>query len=238
MRIGICDDDEIQLNYIKSKLEEWSKTKHISSEIKLFRSAEAFLFEHPESFPFDLLILDIQMGKMSGMELARQIRAEDKSIYLLFLTGLKEYVFEGYEVGAQRYLLKPIKEDQLFSALDDIDHRFHTNQPKYYIFQYAGEMLKVEECNIISIEALGHYLKMTTVNQIYEWKYSIGQIAKELGPDLITVHRSYIVNIKYIEKINKSDLLLSNGLSVPVSRNQYQGLNEAFIRYYKGDIRL
>lgn len=235
MVIGVCDDDEVQLQYIKLKIMEWSKEKQVPCEVKLFQSAEELLFEHSDTFPFELLILDIQMGKMNGMELAKRVRTIDKDIRILFLTGLSDYVFEGYEVGAQRYLLKPIKEEQLHAAFDEVLIGLNQDIKKYFIFHYLGEMVKLEYNAIILIEALGHYLKMTTTNQTYDWKYSIGQISKELDTNFIQVHRSFIVNLRHVEKINKTDLSLSNGQIVPISRNKYQDLNEAFIRFYKGD---
>jgi DNA-binding LytR/AlgR family response regulator len=175
---------------------------------------------------------------MNGMELAKRIRTIDTNIPILFLTGISDYVYEGYEVGARRYLLKPVKEEQLSRFLNEIYEEISQKKKKYYIFQCAGELVKLDFDSILLIEALGHYLKMTTTTRSYEWKYNIGQILKELDSDFYQVHRSFIINLNFIEKINKTDLILSNGLSVPVSRNKYQSLNEVFIRHFKGDILL
>ena len=239
MVIGICDDDDVQLNYLKSQITDWSKVRQVPCEVKLFHSAEELLFDYSDTVPFDLLILDIQMGNMNGMELAKRIRVTDKDIRILFLTGLSDYVFEGYEVRAQRYLLKPVKEEQLFAVLNEVFEGLYQDRKKYYIFNYAGEMVKLDYSSIIIIEALGHYLKLTTLNQVYEWKCNMGQIVKELDPtDFFLIHRSYIVNLKYVNKINKTNCFLSNGLVIPISRTNYQAFNEAFIAYYRGDIIL
>ena len=79
------------------------------------------LFENPESFPFDLLLLDIELEKMNGIALAKKIREKDDSIMLAFLSNRKEYVFEGYEVQAIRYLLKPLQEEQFFPLLKQLE---------------------------------------------------------------------------------------------------------------------
>jgi DNA-binding LytR/AlgR family response regulator len=238
MRVGICDDDEIQLDYLKIQMFKWSERRQVPCEVQLFHSAEELLFEYSAAFPFDLFILDIQMGNMNGMELAKRIRTIDTNIPILFLTGISDYVYEGYEVGARRYLLKPVKEEQLFGFLNEICEEISQKKKKYYIFQCAGELLKLDFDSILLIEALGHYLKITTTTRIYEWKYNIGQILNELDSDFYQVHRSFIINLNFIEKINKTNLILSNGLSVPVSRNKYQSLNEVFIRHFKGDMLL
>lgn len=236
MVIGLCDDDGVQLNYIKTLILKWYHKKQVKCDIVSFHSAEELLFEHSNSYPFDLLILDIQMGAMNGMELAKKIRTADKNIRIIFLTGLKDYVFEGYEVGAMRYLLKPIKEEQLYSLLEELNKENNETCKQYFIFNYLGESIKIEQDNIILIEALGHYIKMTTTTGNFDWKYSINQIYKELTSRVfVQVHRSFIINLKYVDRISKSECELSNGMSVPISRNNYKAVNEAFITYHKGE---
>lgn len=86
---------------------------------KLFR-LRCFSVPVPDSYPFDLIFLDIDLGGMDGMALARKIRETDSEVPILFLTNHREYVFEGYEVQAFRYLLKPVTEDTLFPLLDEL----------------------------------------------------------------------------------------------------------------------
>lgn len=238
MIIGLCDDDIVQLNYIKSLIIQWADNNKISCDIKLFRSAEELLFEHSVSFPFDLLILDIQMGNMNGMDLAKKIRMVDNHIPILFLTGLTDYVYEGYEVGALRYLIKPVKEEQLIKVLDGVLLGYIITPKKYYIFSYEGETIKLDLDDIICMEALGHYLKLVTDKRVYQWKESISNVRKALdSSDFIPTHRSFLVNLKYVDKINKTDCLLSGGMMVPISRSNYQLFNRAFIDYYRRDLQ-
>lgn len=234
MIIGLCDDNDVQLNYFNSLITSWMSINSVRCNVFTYSSAEQLLFESDGSFPFDLLILDIQMGKMNGMELAKHIRAMDKDILIIFITGLKDYVFEGYEVGALRYLLKPVKEEQFMGLMDEAFSRIHQDNKRWYIFTYNGEKIKLNFDDIIYIEALGHYIDLVSTNQRYNLKGSIGQISKELrGDDFLSTHRSYIINLKHVERINKSDCQMSNGTSIPVSRGNYQDLNKAFINYYK-----
>ncbi len=236
MIIGLCDDEKIQLDYIKLVIQKWTEDRQISCQVETFLSAEEFLFECSEQYPFDLLILDIQMGDMNGMDLAKKIRVVDKNLPIIFLTGVSDYVFDGYEVGALRYLLKPVKEEQLYLALEDVFLKPKDKKLDYYILSCSGEKRKIDFEDIIYIESLGHYLKMTTKHETYEWKSSLGQIMKELkGASFFNTHRSYLVNLKYVEKINKTDCLLSNGTTIPISRNNYQEFNESFIKYYRGE---
>lgn len=100
----------------------WAEQRGEAAELQLYNSAEQLLFEvgQPEAqeLVFDLILLDIQMGGMDGITLARQLRAQDKRVTLAFLTAAREYVFEGYEVQAVRYLLKPMQQEKVFELLD------------------------------------------------------------------------------------------------------------------------
>lgn len=237
MRICLCEDDKTQLAYVNNLINNWADMKRIQLQTFQYESAERLLFEHMDSFPFDLLILDIHMDKINGMELARKIRVLDKDLPILFLTGQAEYVYEGYEVGAFRFLLKPIKEEQIRSALDQIVEKLASETDKYYIFQYMGEIIKIGYKDIIYIESFGHYVKLITGNKVYEWKYSLGKIMKELEDErFCSPHRSYLVNLLYIESMGKSECVLSTGIKVPISRSNYQNFHLAFIQYYKGSL--
>lgn len=234
MVIGLCDDNDVQLNYINALISSWANIRQVENKVFTYHSSEELIFENEDAYPFDLLILDIQMGEINGMELARNIRAVDKNIMIIFITGLRDYVFEGYEVGALRYLLKPVKEEQFMDLLDEAFNRINQDNKGWYIFACEGETVKLNYDDIIYIEARGHYIHIVSTKQNYELKESISQVSKELKrDDFFSIHRSYIINLKHVEKINKADCLMSNGVYVPVSRSNYQGLNKAFIHYYR-----
>ncbi|MDF2698902.1 MAG: two component transcriptional regulator, LytTR family [Haloplasmataceae bacterium] len=233
MNLALCDDHPIYLNYLKKTIENYL-LKNVGS-IMLFNSAEAMLFEIGDTVPFDLVILDIQMGKMNGMDLAKKLRKIDANIFIVFITGITDYVYDGYEVGALRYLLKPLKEDELYKILDDVLEKLKSNVIRYYIFTINGEKVKINLSDIIYLEALGHYVLVHTKDQNFEIKKSLNELMKELNSDMfISVHRSFLVNIKHVEKINKDTCLLSNNEEISVSRSNYQKLNERFMMYIRG----
>ena len=117
MNIAYCEDEKIQLEYMEQLIKKWADEGNDTVTYFGYGSAKELLFEHPDSFPFDLLLLDIDMDGMDGMALAKEIREKDQKLPIVFLTNRSEYVFEGYEVGALRYLLKPVEETKfVFSA--------------------------------------------------------------------------------------------------------------------------
>ena len=114
-RIAICEDEKAQREYLSKLLDLWQERSGRKAVVSLFTSAEQFMFETEGKYPYDLFLLDIQMGQMNGVELARKIREKDTEVVIIFLTGIKDYAIEGYEVGAVRYLLKPVKETEFFA---------------------------------------------------------------------------------------------------------------------------
>ena len=234
MRICLVDDDSTQLDYLKLIIEFWGNKHNINCDINFYHSAEELLFENNESYPFDMVILDIQMGKINGIELAKKIRKTDDDIVIAFISGMADYVFEGYEVQAISYILKPVKDNEVYNLLDYANK--HANkEDKYFILSVSGEKKKIKYDDIIFFESMGHYVVLHSEKAEYEYKYNISDLCLEFAEtEFIRTHRSYIVNVKYIEKITRNECQLINNIKVPLSRNSYKSVNEKFINYYKG----
>ena len=232
MRLAYCDDEEIQLEYMQRLAEHWAKQAGVPLTYCAYKSAEELLFENTEGYPFDLLILDIDMQGMSGMELARKIRAKDAGIPILFLTNKREYVFEGYEVQALRYLLKPMSEEKLFPLLNEVCAAAR-EEMQSLIVSVDGEHCKIAVSDILYLEADGHYVKIHAVKQDYVVKKTLSELTDELTDEFALTHRSYLVHLMHVERVQRTECILSDGSSVPVSRNSYKAVNEAFIRYWK-----
>ena len=155
MRICFCDDEASTRSQFERMAAAWEEQRGEAAELQLYNSAEQLLFEvgQPEAqeLAFDLILLDIQMGGMDGITLARQLRAQDKRVTLAFLTAAREYVFEGYEVQAVRYLLKPMQQEKVFELLD-LARQNLQEQPSL-ILNCADEKKKIYLSQIAAIEA-------------------------------------------------------------------------------------
>ena len=235
MRIAYCDDEKAQSIYLKELTGEWGKEGNTPCEISVYSSAEEMLFENTDSFTFDFILLDIELDKINGIELARQIRTVDKHVPIAFLSNSRSYVFDGYEVGAIRYLLKPLTREQLFPLLDMVRKEMQ-QEKQYIIIGVSGEKVKLSVDEICCVEALGHYVLMNTGSRTYEIKSNINDMLAKLGPNFIATHRSYLVNLNCLERITRTECILKGGLVVPISRNLYQSVNQAFIEFYRGGV--
>lgn len=234
MNIVICDDEESLAERLKDFISTWSQVRSCSCSIRTFTSGEELLFETAGSYPFDLILLDIDLGgkNLDGLKLARKIRETDTHVNLAFLTNYSGYVFDGYEVAALRYLMKPVTEENLFPLLDLVRERMGRIS-RYLVLEIDGEQYRVEEDSILYLEARNHTVLVETETRSFEVKATLSNLARQLSSDFIPTHRSFIVNLRHVERVGRKECLLENGRSIPVSRGTWEKLNQAFITYYR-----
>lgn len=193
INIAIIDDEKIQAELLKKYVQNWAYEKEVTVLIETFFSAESFDFSYTMDKKYDILLLDIQMPGQNGIELAKQIRKEDQLVNIIFITAVTDYISEGYDVSAINYLIKPIKEKKLFECLDKALMRI-PKEEKTILIDAQGEILRINQKDIIYIEAFAHSIDINTVKGRYTARKNISNIEKELEEDaFVRCHRSYIV---------------------------------------------
>lgn len=222
LKVAYLEDEQIQREYLVDLLKDRKDV-----DVVLFSSAKEMMFKCDEQFDFDLIILDIQMPEINGMEMAHYIRKFNKKVAIIFLTAVKDYVFEGYEVRAIQYLIKPITKEKLDPILDEIT----SNQKNYLIIHQKRYLLD----NLIYIMSDGHYVDLVFENETISEKIGINQLKQQLPQHFVETHRSYMVNISFVEEINRT-YLVASGKEIPISRGQYNQVNQTFIAYHTGKI--
>lgn len=229
LTIAICDDNENQIKELRRRLDEWSADKPFALAIDEYVSAESFLFHYPDK-PCDLLLLDIEMKKLNGMELAKKLRADGDMLPIVFITGYSDYMNDGYEVEALHYLLKPVDKTKLFSVLDRYINR-HTFKNEIMLF-CEGKTLHISSDAIMYCEAVGKKTHAHTKEQTLICDTGISSMAKSLSDTFTICHRSYIVNLRFVRSIDKTVITLDNGETIPLSRRLYKEVNDKFIQFY------
>lgn len=233
IRVAVVEDETELFDYYKKMMEAWGKARNIRVIPDFIENAEEYLFKYDGQSLFDIVILDVCMKDMNGMELAHEIRKFDRNVQIVFLTGKSEYVFEGYEIGAVRYLIKPVEERELAKALDACVEKLESCREDYLMMKYQGESLRLLRSEILFIQVEGHYLKMQTVDRVYEWKESLKEMLARLdSARFVPANRSAVVNLEFVSKITREECILENGEAIPVSRGAYGPLNDAFMKYF------
>ncbi|MGL4913582.1 MAG: LytR/AlgR family response regulator transcription factor [Romboutsia sp.] len=235
IKIVLCEDQVEHQITIKTFLNDILYENNIQYEIDIFNTGEALLSNYPKSV--DIFILDIQMDKLTGMDVARKIREIDKNKpEIIFTTSIMSYMQEGYEVRAYRYLLKPINLNELKKHILACVKEIENNKDKYLIINGRSEIYKIDIATITYIEVQNKCMTIHTVDREYEVKMSMDKIEKELEKyNFYRCHKSFLINVNYIENVKQYVAILDNGEEVIVSRHRFKELKSKFL-YTLGEV--
>lgn len=226
-KIAICDDCAADRQYISDFVNRWADDTGHHVQTFLFSSAENFLFCYAEKSDYDILLLDIEMGQMDGVTMAKHLRKTNDTLQIIFITGYSDYISEGYEVSALHYLMKPVKEEKLFSVLNRAVEKLVKNE-KVLNFEMNGEMIRIPVYQIRYADVYGNYVTVHTSEEL-RIKMTLGELEKELDERFYRVGRSVIVNLTLIGRVTKTEIKLNDGTSIPLPRGAYDGVNRAII---------
>lgn len=230
LKIAICDDDASQRAYLVETVSEWAKKNRHLAEVRQYVDASSFLFDYSEEKDFDFLLLDIEMPGMNGIELAKAVRSENSMVQIIFITGYYEYFSDGFDVSALHYLIKPVDERKLFAVLDKAVDNLAYRHRSVLLSTAEGEV-KVSLADILYVESENVYIIVHTVHGDYRVRAALTKFSEQLDDTFFKVHRSFIVGLKYIKKITRTEITMSDGDTVPISRGTYDEVHAALIRY-------
>lgn len=227
--IAVCDDNESDCEYVAGLVRTWASKTQNTVNIEVFPSAESFLFHYAENKSYDILLLDIEMGSMDGVALAKEIRRENDAVQIVFVTGYSDYIAEGYEVSALHYLMKPVKEEKFFRIMNRAVLKI-SKDDKALFLTLSGETVRIPIYEIRYLEVQQNYVTVNAKKN-YSIKRTLGEFERELDDRFYRMGRSYLINLSYISKITRSAVYLSDGSVLPLPRGQYDPLNKAFISH-------
>lgn len=232
LKIAVCDDNEEHISALRKMLNEWSDAKPFAVIIYEYQSAESFLFSYSD-IPCDIILLDIEMKNLNGMQLAKKLRENGDMLPVIFITGYSDYIGEGYDVQALHYLLKPVEKEKLFEVLDKYTKK---HDPQNDVVLFCGDKnVRVNSENIRYCEAMGKKTEVHIPNEnVLVCNMGINDLQKILGENFIFCHRSYLINLRFIKSISKTEIEIDGGEKIPLSRRLYKQVNEKFIEFYTG----
>ena len=231
MRIAVIDDQPADRDYIAALVSHWAKDRDETAVSVPFPSAEAFLFAYSEDKDFDILLLDIEMGTINGVELAKTVRKENDAMQMIFITGFPDFIAEGYEVSAVHYLMKPVDRDKLFSALDRAAANLEKAERRLRVtFERRTDYVPFSK--ILYLEAQKQYVRIVTEGEEYRMKASLAETAAQLDEYFFPCQRSFIVNLRHVARILPDRVVLKNGAEVPISRGMAEKIGREIIRLF------
>lgn len=239
MRIAYCEDEKAQAIRTADLLKKWANDAGVDCRMEQFPTAESFLFtlNGAKTVPYDLVLLDISMEGMDGFSLAKMLREKDRQVRIAFLTSDPSHVFEGYEIEAWRYILKPLDYRKVSEMMDALTSVLETTEKTHVMLEIAGENVKVFLDDVLYVEVNGHYTTIICSAQTFTVKESFKNVIERFNQAVqsetalfIKCHRSAAVNITKVQRIGRTSCVLTGDVELPVSRGMYQQLNQAFIR--------
>lgn len=236
IRIVCCDDEKQQLELYKTMFTNIEMRQDIKLNVEYFLSGN-FMLERfqSEKNPFDLVYLDMDMDEKSGLDLAKEIRQNYHSdCLILFLTNYPKYMQNSFDVRAFQYMIKPVQ-------FDEFEKKFNAARKYLEKDDKNRVVLKIDEDNVVFFTNEIYYIeKEKSSKQFLVYLEDKCVVAKGvlsaienqlLEQHFMRTHRSYLVNMKHIRRIQKNDLVLSNGNLVPISRRKEKELKQQFMRY-------
>ncbi len=230
IKIAVCDDDDNMILELKNKISGYINETSYKAEIHSFSCAEDLL---KSDIVFDIVFLDIQMGSMTGMEAAKRIRQSGSECFLIFVTVLKEYVYDAFSVEASDYLLKPLNSQRFLSTMNRIIHYVEDKKASVLTIQKGCWCKSIRFADILYCEAINRKIYVHTKQEIIDYYFKINELEKQLESDFFCCHRSYLVNLHAVCGYENGQAKLVNGENIPVSRLRRQEFMEAMLNYMK-----
>lgn len=234
-QVHICDDIEEHALELQNLLQSLDANVHF--EITLSSSADEFLallssIERGDSNPCDIIFMDIRMPESDGIILGKKIKELCPDTYLIFTTAYSEYAVKGYEAAAYRYLLKPLKPEDLTTLMTDI--RAELDKKKKILINGKKDSTYVALKDILYISAEDKYAIVYTKNGHFISDTSLNRYEEQLGTyGFYRIHRKYLVNVYHHRSLNDNCANLSDGSTLPVSKTKigtYRNFVFAYMR--------
>lgn len=235
MQIAIVDDNPEDAGCLEEYLKRYGIENDYPYRSWHFPSAAAFL--ESQHFQFDLVIMDIDMPGINGVDAARQLRQLGNHVVLMFITNMPQYALCGYEVEAVDYVLKPISYQDFALKLQKANRYVQRNQDQPITLHTADGMVSVPASEILYVESALHYLIYHTVDGEYKVRGSMAQAEQQLLPlRFAKCNSGFLVSLRHVKAIHKEDVILGD-VSLKISRGKRLEFMNAFTRYLGGIAR-
>lgn len=232
LQIAICDDESFYREKLHKLVKEYLEIRQLNYSVRFFPSGEDFLAQSKNNMKYDIVFMDISMGGLDGIETAMKMRSYHSSTCLVFVTAFIDYALEGYKANAIRYILKDSLDVSVPECMDAILKKIYTAQIS---FSFTEGERNLYTDNILYVESRIHksifyYMDTAMVNyQLYSKLDIIEQ--KLAGYGFLRIHKSYLVNMRHIQKINNYVACLDTGTELPIPRSRFQFVKESFVEY-------
>ena len=235
MRIAICDDNIEFLNQIEDIVKRTYQEKQIEIELFCFQNGQDFFADMQNAErDVDLLLLDIDMPELSGLEVAKKLRGMGKETILIFISAYENYVFDTFEYNPFRFIRKGKLQQELPIALRVAESTYQKNKKRYIVLRCDEGEVRIEETEIMYFDMVKRQIRICLADgRIYHTWRTMKELQQELSPGHFSkIHSGCVVNLKYVSGYTGYDITLDNGERLTASRGGIKTFKEELSRYW------
>lgn len=232
MHIAICDDEAMDRDEVLSVLQTYSLQKKTPFIYHIFDNGFSLLESIEAGSIYDIILLDIIMPNITGIETARHIRKTDSTVKIVFLTSSPEFAVDSYSVGAYYYLLKPINPKNLVEVVDKISRSSKSYEAASILINDRKGIRRIPLSELVFCEILRRTVCYHFIDgSVSESTGTLSELENDLLPYSFVVkpHRSYLVNLRHVTEISLTEIKTDIGKTVPISRGRYEVVSHAFL---------
>ena len=233
MTVLICDDDNDVCRLLGEKIKKYFDTKGVECSFRFFSDGTELIREYDQDVEVRkgvLLFLDVCMPKINGIETAEALRKRQCNAKLVFLTAHKEYVYSCFRLETFRYLLKPLKQDELRETLDAFCDKMQKDKERLYL-KFRDEVFSISFDEIVYIEVMRGKIWIYTDTECVRWSGTLNALEAQLPcPPFFRIRRSYLINLSKVTSYNSDDVTLGDK-KLMISRYRYKAFRKAYTAF-------
>lgn len=234
IKAAFCDDDLDTIEALCALMDHYRDVRSCEIEYAAFQSPLELLAAVERGTRFDVLFLDVIMPGENGIEVAAELREHDKNVKIIFLTSSSEFAVASYGVNAHFYQLKPIEEESFFKVMDSALAACEKERSSSLILHCKHSIERIDPRRMEYCEVLHRTLLIHMEDgRILESCGSLDELSKQLEPfgSFLRTHRSYLVNLNYVQSLTYRGVTMSCRTELPIPRGKYNEIKNAFLAY-------
>lgn len=233
-RIAIVEDEDIYVNQLTEYLNKYEEATGETFQITVYRDGDGIASSYKAQY--DIILMDIQMKFMDGMEAAEEIRKMDSEVIIIFITNMTQYAIRGYQVDALDYMLKPVNYFAFSQKLDKALDKARNRRSVYITVSVKGGLQKVDVANLTYVESQKHVLLFHVGKDVLSSRGNMQELEQILEPHgFFRSNKGYLVNLKYVDTVQEGCCVIGQE-TLPIARARRKEFMEALTKYI-GEIR-
>ncbi len=234
IQIAVCDDNLDELSNMIQLINQYRLSKNFNCDYAVFPNGFELISALEKGKCFDVYCMDIIMPAFSGIAVAKEIRSFDKSAQIIFFTSSTEFALDSYTVNALNYVLKPISKEKFFFTFDEVLERMKENNNDTLIVRSNNGIQRILIANIVFAEIIGrNVLYHLYSGKVIECTEVFSSVCDKLlkYDRFVKTHRSYIVNMQYVDTIENNEITLQTLSCIPIAQGKTKEIKQRYLAY-------